>query len=187
MQALCSSSVPRKSRPGPKAPQSVPHTRPYRSSSDFTKAGSMWDSCSTAISTESNPQALKFLKSLVLSLVKGEVNRKVLMPNLMTTPRRVEWVQMERLPTAAFQAPVKECDDTRKLERDKVENLGRCNALVTEGEETALVATTNLLLIRRGFVHTCGKAHGKRRWSRRKALAVTTKTAHPKRPPQLMH
>jgi len=26
------------------------------------------------------------------------------------------------------------------------------NTLVTEGEETALVATTNLLLIRRGFV-----------------------------------
>jgi hypothetical protein len=32
---------------------------------------------------------------------------------------------MERLSTAGFQAPVKECDDTRKLERDKVENLGR--------------------------------------------------------------
>ena len=46
--------------------------------------------------------------------------------------------------------------------------------LVTEGEETALVATTNLLLIRRGFVHPCGKAHGERRWSRRKALAVFT-------------
>src|SRR5436190_17810968 len=82
---------------------------------------------------------------------------------------------MERLPTAAFQAPVKECDDTRKLERDKVENLGRCNALVTEGEETALVATTNLLSIRRGFVHPRGKAHGERRRSRRKALAVAAK------------
>src|SRR5436189_46956 len=46
------------------------------------------------------------------------------------------------------------------------------SSLVTEGEETALVATTNLLLIRRGFVHPRGKAHDERRWSRRKALAV---------------
>ena len=54
--------------------------------------------------------------------------------------------------------------------------------LVTEGEETALVATTNLLLIRRGCVHPRGKAHGARRRSRRKALAVATKTAPLKGP-----
>src|SRR2546427_7728180 len=58
------------------------------------------------------------------------------------------------------------------------------NALVTEGEETALVATTNLLSIRRGFVHPRGKAHGERRRSRRKALAVAAKTP-PKRSPLL--
>src|SRR4026208_614351 len=43
----------------------------------------MCDSCSTAISTESNPQDLKVLNHLVLSSVKGEVNRNVLMPNRM--------------------------------------------------------------------------------------------------------
>src|SRR5258706_16379087 len=44
----------------------------------------MCDSCSTAISTESNPHDLKVLNHLVLSSVNGEVNRNVLMPNRMS-------------------------------------------------------------------------------------------------------
>src|SRR5438445_6285788 len=63
--------------------QADPHTSPCRSSSFFTKVGSIWDGSSIGISTVSNPHFLKVLKSGVLSLVKGEVNRKVLMPNLI--------------------------------------------------------------------------------------------------------
>src|SRR5262245_8901179 len=44
----------------------------------------MCDSCSTAISTESNPQDLKVLNHLVLSSVNGEVNKNVLIPNRMS-------------------------------------------------------------------------------------------------------
>src|SRR5262245_13485053 len=44
----------------------------------------MCDSCSTAISTESNPQDLKVLNHFVLSSVNGEVKRNVLMPNRMS-------------------------------------------------------------------------------------------------------
>jgi hypothetical protein len=51
------------------------------------------------------------------------------------------------------------------------------------GEEIALVATKNLF----GFVQPRGKAHGERRWSRRKALAVATKTAPLNGPQQLRH
>jgi hypothetical protein len=43
----------------------------------------MCEGSSTGISTVSKPHFLKVLNSLVLSLVKGEVNRKVLMPNLI--------------------------------------------------------------------------------------------------------
>src|SRR5262245_22178129 len=43
----------------------------------------MWEVSSTGISTVSKPHLLNVLKSFVLSLVKGEVNRKVLMPNLI--------------------------------------------------------------------------------------------------------
>src|SRR5881394_546709 len=80
---FCSSGVPRKSRPGPMQAQTEPHANPCLSNSAFTKAGSMCDKSSTGISTVSKPHFLNVLKSFVLSLVKGEVNKKVLMPNLI--------------------------------------------------------------------------------------------------------
>src|SRR5690348_12883343 len=60
--------------------QTEPQTSLCLSSSRFTWAGSMWDGSSTGISMVSNPQRLNCGKSLVLSLVKGDVKRKVLMP-----------------------------------------------------------------------------------------------------------
>src|SRR5258705_6524790 len=63
--------------------QAEPQTNPCLSNSSFTKAGSMCDGSSMGISTVANPHFLNVLKSLVLSLVKGEVNKKVLMPNLI--------------------------------------------------------------------------------------------------------
>src|SRR2546430_218073 len=64
--------------------QTEAQTSPWLSSSRFTCAGSMCDGSSTGISTVSKPHFLKVLKSFVLSLVNGEVNKKVLMPNLIT-------------------------------------------------------------------------------------------------------
>jgi hypothetical protein len=43
----------------------------------------MWDGSSIGISMVSKPQRLYFGKSFVLLLVKGEVKRKVLIPNLI--------------------------------------------------------------------------------------------------------
>src|ERR1051326_7555003 len=63
--------------------QTEPQANPCLSNSSFTKAGSMWEVSSTGISTVSKPHFLNVLKSFVLSLVKGEVNRNVLMPNLI--------------------------------------------------------------------------------------------------------
>ncbi len=63
--------------------QTEPHTSPCWSSSALTRAGSMWLGSSTGISTVSNPHFLKVLKRAVLLLVNGEVNRNVLMPNLI--------------------------------------------------------------------------------------------------------
>src|SRR6185295_1480389 len=80
-QACCSSTVPRRSRPGPTAHPIAPHAKPYRFSSDLIWDKVICDSCSTGISTDSKPQALKSLKYFVLALVNGEVKRNVLMPN----------------------------------------------------------------------------------------------------------
>src|SRR6266496_6128449 len=80
---FCSAAVPRKSRPGPMHAQADPQASPYLSSSLFTKAGSMCEGSSMGISTVSKPHFLNVLKSRVLALVKGEVNKKVLMPNLI--------------------------------------------------------------------------------------------------------
>src|SRR5215468_10207469 len=60
-----------------------PHTSPCLSNSRFTCAGSMCDVSSTGISTAAKPHFLKVGKSFVLSLVNGEVNRNVFMPNLI--------------------------------------------------------------------------------------------------------
>src|ERR1043165_9573075 len=83
----CCSGVPRKSRSGPTQAQAVPQTSPCLSKSRFTCAGSMWEGSSIGISMLSNPQRLNLGNSFVLSLVKGEVKRKVLMPNLIVKPR----------------------------------------------------------------------------------------------------
>src|SRR5205823_14000360 len=53
------------------------------SSSRLTRRGSICAGSSTGISTVSKPQRLNCLKSRVLSLVNGDVKRKVLMPNLI--------------------------------------------------------------------------------------------------------
>src|SRR5687767_8455123 len=63
--------------------QTLPQTSPALSSSRFTCAGSMCDGSSMGISTDSNPHFLNCGKSFVESFVNGDVNRKVLMPNLM--------------------------------------------------------------------------------------------------------
>src|ERR1043166_1969356 len=83
----CASGVPRKSRSGPMQAQTDPQTRPFSSSSAFTKAGSICDVSSTGISTVSKPHFLKVLNSFVLSLVNGEVNRKVFIPILISVRR----------------------------------------------------------------------------------------------------
>src|SRR5512137_2538266 len=80
---FCCLGVPRKSRSGPRQAQTEPQTRPCLSSSRFTCAGSMCDGSSIGISIVSKPHCLNCLKSLVLSLVNGEVKRKVLIPSLI--------------------------------------------------------------------------------------------------------
>src|SRR5260221_288340 len=63
--------------------QTEPQTSPFLSSSVLTWAGSMCDGSSTGISMVSNPHFLKVGNNFVLVFVNGEVNKKVLMPNLM--------------------------------------------------------------------------------------------------------
>src|SRR6476660_5991124 len=63
--------------------QTEPQTKPCLSSSDLTCAGSMWEVSSTGISIDSKPHFLKVLKRAVLSLVKGDVKRNVLIPSLI--------------------------------------------------------------------------------------------------------
>src|SRR5712692_7684675 len=63
--------------------QTEPQASPCRSSSAFTCRGSMWLVSSTGISTVWKPHFLNVLNKAVLSLVNGEVKRKVLMPNLI--------------------------------------------------------------------------------------------------------
>src|SRR5260370_41197582 len=65
--------------------QTDPQTRPFFSNSLCTYFGSMWEGSSIGISTVSNPHFLKVGKSLVESLVKGEVNKNVLIPSLMAS------------------------------------------------------------------------------------------------------
>src|SRR4051812_28822362 len=70
--------------------QMAPQTSPCRSSSRFTYAGSMWAGSSIASSTKSKPHSLNCLKSFVLELVNGAVNRNVLMPNFIAICLRLE-------------------------------------------------------------------------------------------------
>src|SRR4051812_26590878 len=79
----CASGVPRRSRSGPMQAQTDPQTRPFFSSSACTYFGSMWDGSSIGISTDSKPHFLNMGNSLVESLVKGDVNKNVLIPSLM--------------------------------------------------------------------------------------------------------
>src|SRR2546426_10612156 len=84
MAVRCSAAVPRKSRPGPMQAQTEPHTKPCRSSSRRTLAGSMWEGSSIGISTVSNHHFLNVLNKPVLWVVNGDVNRNVLMPILIS-------------------------------------------------------------------------------------------------------
>ena len=68
---------------GPSAAQTLPQTKPFLSSCAFTFAGSIWNGSSMAISTLSNHHCLNLGKSRVLRVVNGDVNRKLLMPNLI--------------------------------------------------------------------------------------------------------
>src|SRR5579859_4804423 len=63
--------------------QTEPQTSPALSSSRLTCTGSIWAGSSIGSSTVSNPQSLNCLNSLVLLLLKGEVNRKVFSPSLI--------------------------------------------------------------------------------------------------------
>src|SRR3954468_6432210 len=83
MPVFCWVSSPRRSRSGPMQAQTEPQARPFLSSSALTCFGSMWDGSSRGISTDWKPHFLNFGKSFVLSLVNGEVKRKVLIPNLI--------------------------------------------------------------------------------------------------------
>src|SRR4051812_26530951 len=92
--------------------QTDPQTSPLLSSSAFTCAGSMWLGSSTGISTVSNPHFLNCGKSLVDSLVNGDVNKKVLIPNLISLSR--------------------EAKETRAAVKARVQglNLARCEVAV---------------------------------------------------------
>src|SRR3954465_11067700 len=70
--------------------QTDPQTSPFLSNSAFTCAGSIWLGSSTGISTVSKPHFLNCGKSLVESLVNGEVNKKVLIPNLIGLSREAK-------------------------------------------------------------------------------------------------
>src|SRR5262245_52858863 len=83
--------------------QTEPHTSPFLSSSAFTRAGSMCDGSSTGISTVSKPHFLKVGKNLVLSFVKGEVNKKVLMPSLIMRGREAN---QTHLPVKGISNPI---------------------------------------------------------------------------------
>src|SRR3954454_16675460 len=63
--------------------QTLPQTKPFLSSAAFTFAGSMCDGSSTGISTVSKPHFLNLGNSFTLSVVKGDVNKNVLMPILI--------------------------------------------------------------------------------------------------------
>src|SRR5688572_31722627 len=65
--------------------QTDPHTNPCLSNSRFTCAGSICDGSSIGISTDSNPHFLNCGNNFVLSLVNGEVNKNVLIPNLIVS------------------------------------------------------------------------------------------------------
>ena len=65
------------------AAQIGPDCRWCFASSRLMCAGSISSGCSTAISTQSNPQRENWRNSLVLRLVNGEVKRKVLSPKRM--------------------------------------------------------------------------------------------------------
>src|SRR5678815_2036519 len=84
MAVFCSAGVPRKSRPGPMQAQTEPMARPCLSAAAFTLAASMCSGASIGISTVWKPHFLKVGKSLTLWVVKGEVNRNVLMPILIS-------------------------------------------------------------------------------------------------------
>src|SRR4051812_32222589 len=61
----------------------LPIAMPALAAAAFTFAVSMCDGSSMGISTVSKPQRLNVVKSFVLSVVNGEVKRKVLMPILI--------------------------------------------------------------------------------------------------------
>src|SRR6476646_9126890 len=88
--AFCCSGVPRKSRSGPRQAQTEPQASPALSKAALIWAGSTWEGSSMAISTVSKPHFLNCEKSLVLSLLNGEVKRKVLMPSLITSGRLLQ-------------------------------------------------------------------------------------------------
>src|SRR5580704_1784112 len=84
-----SDGLPRRSRSGPMQAHTEPHIRLCRSSSFLTNFGSMCEGSSIGISTDSKPHRLNCGKSFVLALVNGDVNRKVLMPNLIMVSARL--------------------------------------------------------------------------------------------------
>src|SRR5437899_9024567 len=84
--------------------QTEPQTSLFLSSSRFTWAGSMWAGSSMGISTVSKPQRLNCGKSLVLSLVKGDVKRKVLMPMRIRELRLVKWIGVSKGNRGSFAA-----------------------------------------------------------------------------------
>ena len=69
--------------PGPMQAQTDPQARPARSSAFLTLTESMCSGASMGSSTVSNPHFLNLEKRRVLCVVKGDTNRKELMPNLM--------------------------------------------------------------------------------------------------------
>src|ERR1043165_7920180 len=84
MAVFCCLSSPRRSRSGPMQAQTEPQASPFLSNSAFTCLGSICEVSSMGISTDWNPHFLNCGKSFVLSLVNGEVKRKVLIPNLIS-------------------------------------------------------------------------------------------------------
>src|SRR5579859_5448447 len=110
-----------------------PQTRPCWSSSRLTWAGSMWAGSSTGISTVSKPHFLNCLKSFVLSLVKGEVKRNVLMPNLIMIVESLKF-KVQSLKFKVSKRELSFCRPVRGFYSSSLVSTAHADALIFRGK-----------------------------------------------------
>src|ERR1700722_5513407 len=114
----CWRELPRRSRSGPMQAQAVPQTSPVLSNSRLTLCGSICAGASMGISTGSKHHSLNFGKSLVLFVVKGEVNRNVLMPILMVRGAYIEALVTSKIfPSLGFHLETGQASSGRQCHR----------------------------------------------------------------------